>query len=145
MENIKVGDTVKKNQLIASQDSTNINYNLKIKKNQLANANISLEDLVNELKNEKNIKLIIQKQLDIVKSKYERTQELYETNAISVQELETATSAYLSSQQQVLSKNQFLNKISFRIKQAENSINRLNIEINKLELLLILYCPSKSN
>ena len=33
MENIKVGDTVKKNQLIASQDSTNINYNLKIKKN----------------------------------------------------------------------------------------------------------------
>tara|TARA_Y200000002_G_scaffold59170_1_gene44608 strand:- start:101 stop:1657 length:1557 start_codon:yes stop_codon:yes gene_type:complete len=133
MENIKVGDTVKKNQLIASQDSTNINYNLKIKKNQLANANISLEDLINELKNEKNIKLIIQKQSDIVKSKYERTQELYETNAISVQELETATSAYLSSQQQVLSKNQFLNKISFRIKQAENSINRLNIEINKLE------------
>ena len=56
MENIKVGDTVKKNQLIASQDSTNINYNLKIKKNQLVNAKISLEDLVNELKNEKNIK-----------------------------------------------------------------------------------------
>ena len=47
MENIKVGDTVKKNQLIASQDSTNINYNLKIKKNQLVNANINLEDLVN--------------------------------------------------------------------------------------------------
>ena len=133
MEKIKVGDTVKKNQLIATQDSKNIKYNLRIKKNQLVNAKITLEDLVNELKNEKNIKIIIQKQSDIIKSKYDRMQELYETNAISVQELETATSSYLSSQQQVLSKEQFLNKISFRIKQAENTIDRLNVEIKKLE------------
>ena len=35
MEKIKVGDTVKKNQLIATQDSKNIKYNLRIKKNQL--------------------------------------------------------------------------------------------------------------
>ena len=43
MEKIRVGDTVKKNQLIATQDSTNIKYSLRIKKNQLVNAKISLE------------------------------------------------------------------------------------------------------
>ena len=133
MEKIKIGDRVKKNQLLATQDSKNIKYNLKLKENQLSNANINLQDLVNELKNEKKIKLIIQEQSDILKSKYERAKGLYKTNAISVQELENATSTYLSSQQQVLSKDKALNKISFRIKQAEISIEKFNLEINKLK------------
>ena len=133
MERIKIGDRVKKNQLIATQDSNNIKYNLKIKENQLSNANINLEDLVNELKNEKNIKVIIQEQSNILKSKHERAKDLYKTNAISVQELENVTSTYLSSQQQVLLKDKVLNKIGFKIKQAQISIDKLKLEINKLK------------
>ena len=133
MESIKIGDRVIKNQLIATQDSKNIKYNLKLKKNQLSNAKISLQDWENELKNERRIKLIIQEQSEILNSKYKRTKELYQKNTISVQELENATSSYLSSQQQVLSKDKAINKIGYRIKQAENSIEKLNLEIKKLE------------
>ena len=36
LENFKVGDTVTKGQLLATQDSSNLEYNLQLKKNQLA-------------------------------------------------------------------------------------------------------------
>ena len=49
MENIKVGDKIKKNQLIAIQDTSEFEYNLKIKQNQLTDAQLILEDLKNEL------------------------------------------------------------------------------------------------
>ena len=67
MANIKVGDKIKKNQLIAIQDTSEFEYNLKIKQNQLTDAQLILEDLKNELNEEKNIKEIIQKQLNLLK------------------------------------------------------------------------------
>ena len=73
---------------------------MKIKQNQLTDAQLILEDLKNELNEEKNIKEIIQKQLNLLKSKYDRAKDLYESNAISAQELETSTTSYLTSQQQ---------------------------------------------
>ena len=67
MANIKVGDKIKKNQLIAIQDTSEFEYNLKIKQNQLTDAQLILEDLKNELNEEKSIKEIIQKQLNLLK------------------------------------------------------------------------------
>ena len=121
MENIKVGDRIKKNQLIAIQDTSEFEYNLK-KKNQLTDAQLILEDLKNELNEEKKIKEIIQKQLNLLKSKYDRARDLYESNAISAQELETSTTSYLTSQQQ-----EFL-----KIKQLKNSI----LKLNRLKIIL---------
>ena len=132
MENIKVGDRIKKNQLIAIQDTSEFEYNLKIKQNQLTDAQLILEDLKNELNEEKNIKEIIQKQLNLLKSKYDRAKDLYESNAISTQELETSTTSYLTSQQQEFSKTKVIKKLNFKIKQAENNIEKLDIEINEL-------------
>ena len=133
LENIKVGDTVTKGQLLATQESSNLEYNLQLKKNQLANANLSLEELKQEFNNEKNILSIVNQQFEIIKSKYDRAKELFDTNAISVQTLETATSSYLTSQQQVLSRKQSIDRIKFKEKQAINNIGKLSIEIAKLE------------
>ena len=133
LENIKVGDTVTKGQLLATQDSSNLEYNLQLKKNQLANANLSLEELKQELNNEKNILSIVNQQFEIIKSKYDRAKELFDTSAISVQTLETATSSYLASQQQVLTRKQSIDRIKFKEKQAINNIKKLSIEITKLE------------
>ena len=133
MENIKVGDRIKKNQLIAIQDTSEFEYNLKIKQNQLTDAQLILEDLKNELNEEKNIKEIIQKQLNLLKSKYDRAKDLYESNAISAQELETSTTSYLTSQQQEFLKVKTIKKLNFKIKQAENNIEKLDIEINELK------------
>ena len=130
MENIKVGDRINKNQLIAIQDTSEFEYNLKIKQNQLTDAQLILEDLKNELNEEKNIKEIIQKQLNLLKNKYDRAKDLYESNAISAQELENSTTSFLSSQQQEFSKTKVIKKLNFKIKQAENNIEKINIEIN---------------
>ena len=133
LENIKVGDTVTKGQLLATQESSNLEYNLQLKKNQLANANLSLEELKQEFNNEKNILSIVNQQFEIIKSKYDRAKELFDTNAISVQTLETATSSYLTSQQQVVARKQSIDRIKFKEKQAINNIGKLSIEIAKLE------------
>ena len=133
LENIQVGETVTKGQLLATQDSSNLEYNLQLKKNQLANANLSLEELKQELNNEKNILSIVNQQFEIIKSKYDRAKELFDTSAISVQTLETATSSYLASQQQVLARKHSIDRIKFKEKQAINNIEKLSIEITKLE------------
>ena len=49
LEDISVGDMIKSGQLIAKQDSTNLNYNLEIKQNQLNKAKLSLEEIKQEL------------------------------------------------------------------------------------------------
>ena len=95
---------------------------MKIKQNQLTDAQLILEDLKNELNEEKNIKEIIQKQLNLLKSKYDRAKDLYESNAISAQELETSTTSYLTSQQQ-----EFL-----KVKTIKNSI----LKLNRLKIIL---------
>ena len=88
--------------------------------------------VINKYKDIENIKEIIQKQLNLLKSKYDRAKDLYESNAISAQELETSTTSYLTSQQQEFLKVKTIKKLNFKIKQAENNIEKLNIEIIEL-------------
>ena len=132
LEKIRVGEKVSKGQLLATQDSSILEYNLEIQLNQLKNAKLSLEETKQELKNEKIIYSLIKEQFQILQSKYDRSKELFKTKAISAQALETTTSSYLSSKQQVASRKQSIDRVNFKENQAINNIEKLSIEIGKL-------------
>ena len=133
LEDISIGDMVKSGQLIAKQDTTNLNYNLEIKQNQLKKAKLLLEEIKQELLSEKEISSIVEEQFEVLKSKYDRAKKLAKTNAISTQEYENVISSYLSFKQQVVSRKKSIDSIIFKEKQAKNNINELSIEISKLE------------
>ena len=133
IEDIKIGDKLTAGQIIAKQDSSNLFYELNLKENLLLTAQLNLQEIKQDLINENKIYLIIKEQNDILLSKYERAKKLANKNAISKQELETVTSSYLSSQQQVLLREQTNDRMTFREKLAINNINKLNVEISKLK------------
>ena len=79
----------------------------------------------------KNIKEIIQKQLNLLKSKYDRAKDLYETMQFQLKSLRPYDILFDITTTGIL-KSQTIKKLNFKIKQAENNIKKLDIEINEI-------------
>ena len=96
-----------------------------------------IKELIKKKQNPEEIKPKIRQA-----SEFEK-EELFDTNAISVQTLETATSSYLTSQQQVLSRKQSIDRLKFKEKQAKGKYENCTWSASKTVPNYQLSMPGK--
>ena len=126
---VKIGQKVKKGQILSVIDDTQI-------KNQIKNLQIDLKNLELRLKSLKTREQAAKVLLITKKNTYERDKRLFEKKAVSKEKVEKSYSSYLTAKSQ-------LEDIQTEIQSAKNRIKQLSNEISTLKNSL-LYLRIKS-
>ena len=126
---VKIGQKVKKGQILSVIDDTQI-------KNQIKNLQIDLKNLELRLKSLKTREQAAKVLLITKKNTYERDKRLFEKKAVSKEKVEKSYSSYLIAKSQ-------LEDIQTEIQSAKNRIKQLSNEISTLKNSL-LYLRIKS-
>ncbi|WP_029521938.1 efflux RND transporter periplasmic adaptor subunit [Persephonella sp. KM09-Lau-8] len=124
---VKIGDKVKKGQLLVTIDPTQIN-------NQIENTKISISNLQIQLQALKIKQQAAQTNLTTRKNIYERDKKLYEKKAISKEKLEKSLTAYKLAQAQYKEIQSAIEQINNKIKELKNNLSSLYNQLAYLKI-----------
>ena len=107
--NVKIGDKVRKGQLIATVDKTDYNVQYQQSVANLKNVETQIKSANTQLVN--------------AKATYERIEKLYENNSVSLSEYEQAKSAYETAQSSYTAAQAQANATEKQVEAAQNQVN----------------------
>ena len=165
MSALKLGDQVTLGQVIATQNSATLRRELDLLKIRLGDAQIRLEQVVQEdadetdrqqrrrqtllleradaermlvelgddLGHEASLLLVNQKQFELLRGKAQRAEMLSARSALSADAVETALSASLNAQQQVLVREATITRKTAQLAQAKSALERTILDLAQLD------------
>jgi len=133
IENLVVGDEVTNGQVIAKQDSSELNLKLLKFQAQLRETNENLLDNASEITEEKQLVEVMKTKVRLLKRKAERTKKLVSQNALPVNIAETALDESLTAELKLISHESSINRKKSRRKVLLGMVELLNEEINHLK------------
>ena len=101
LEDLQVGDTVERGQLIAVQDATDLKNRLALLEAQQVEAMLRREETLLAISGDKELLGLLEAQLTLLEGKAERAESLVARNALAVDAGETARNAVFNVQQQI--------------------------------------------
>lgn len=133
MEPLKVGDFVRKGTKIGQQSVTDLQVQKQLLALQIADAEAQIAQAKDNLGYEQGLLQLAESQLSLVSARAERAQQLAAKKAISVEAAETAQSALLNSSQQLILRQQAIERLNATIANHQRTIQRLSVQVADIE------------
>ena len=133
IEDLKVGDFIRKGSTIASQNVDDLQIQLELLALQIADTKAQITQTVQNLSFETEVLAVAEQQLQLAMQRYDRAQMLAQKKAISAEAAETALSSLLNNKQQVISRKQSIERLKANQDNLKRSLDRLNIQKSQLE------------
>ncbi len=125
--NVKIGQKVKKGDILTVIDDTQI-------KNQIKNVRISIQNLKLQLSSLKTKEEALKADLLSKKNIYSRDRRLFEKKAVSKEKVEKSYSSYLLAKSQLENIQNQIQSVKNRIIQLENDIKNLKNSLSYLQI-----------
>ena len=132
-EDLQVGDTVKRGQLIAIQDSTDLKNELDLLEAQQVEAGHRREETLVAISGDKELLGLLEAQLKLLEGKAERAESLVARNALTVDAGETARNAVFNVQQDIAEGRAKLSSRNAQLGLADASLSRIALEISQVK------------
>jgi len=133
LENLKLGDRVKKGQTVAQQDATDLRHRLALLEAQKGEAQLRRDEAVTSISGDEEILRLLEEQLSLLTGRAERAQTLVSRNALAADAAETAQTAVINARQQIAQRRATLASRGAQLRLAEAAMARLAIEIKQVE------------
>ncbi|MET1094513.1 MAG: hypothetical protein ABWW89_01065, partial [SAR116 cluster bacterium] len=133
LEDLQVGDTVKRGQLIAVQDATDLKNRLALLEAQQVEAGLRREETLVAISGDKELLGLLEAQLTLLEGKAERAESLVARNALAVDAGETARNAVFNVQQQIAQRRATLTSRDAQLALADASLSRIALEIGQVK------------
>ena len=133
IEDLKVGDFIRKGSTIASQNVDDLQIQLELLALQIADTKAQITQTVQNLSFETEVLAVAEQQLQLAMQRSDRAQMLAQKKAISAEAAETALSSLLNNKQQVISRKQSIERLKANQDNLKRSLDRLNIQKSQLE------------
>ena len=133
MEELQIGSFIRKGTLIGRQDNDDLAYDLKLLELQVSDTKERLAELSANIKFDEALLEVSQGQLELLRQKEERAQTLFAKKALSQEAAETATSARLNAEQQVLNRKQTVQRTKASQGELKRNLQRLAVQIERLK------------
>jgi len=131
LEDLQLGDRVKKDQVVAQQDATDLRNRLALLEAQLVEARLRRDEAVTAISGDEDILALMEEQLGLLIGRAERAQTLVSRNALAADAAETARTAVINSRQQIAQRRATLASRGSQLRLAEAAMARLSIEIKQ--------------
>ena len=133
MEELQIGSFIRKGTLIGQQDNDDLVYDLQLLELQLADASERLVELKANTKFDEKLLDVAKGQLALLQQKEERARTLLAKKALSQEAAETAKSAVLNAEQQVINREQAVQRAKASQGELERNLQRLALQIKRLK------------
>ena len=131
-EDLRIGDLVKPDQVIAQQNSGDLQNRLDILSSQRREATLRVDEIEQATVSDLTILELQNVQLELLAGKADRARELVARNALAIDAAETAAGAVLKIQEEIAKREATLAGRRYELRQAEVSIDRLDLQIRQL-------------
>ena len=133
LEDLQLGDRVKKGQVIAQQDATDLRNRLALLDAQLVEARLRRDEAETAISGDRDILALLEEQLVLLQGRAERAQTLVSRNALAAEAAETAQTAVINARQQIVQRRATLASRGSQLRLAEAAMARLAIEIKQIK------------
>ena len=133
MEDLQIGSFIRQGTLIARQDDDDLVYDLKLLELQVKDTKERLAELDANTQFDESLLKVAQGQLELLRQKEARAQTLFSKKALSQEAAETATSARLNAEQQVLNRSQIVQRAKASKGELNRNLQRLALQIERLK------------
>jgi len=133
LEDLKLGDRVKKGQIVATQDAADLRHRLALLEAQRAEAKLRQEEASTAIESEKAIIILLEDQLALLKGRAERANSLVAKNALAPDAAETAQTAVINARQQIAQRRSTLDTRRSQALLAEAALARIDVEIGQVK------------
>lgn len=133
LDDLQLGDRVKKGQTVAQQDATDLRNRLALLKAQQVEAKLRRDEAVTAIDGDEDILALLEEQLSLLTGRADRAQTLVSRNALAADAAETAQTAVINARQQIAQRRATLASRGSQLRLAEAALARLAIEIKQIE------------
>lgn len=132
IEDLQIGSFIRQGTKIAMQNYDDLTVQKQLLELQRDDAKAQLSQIATNIAYERDLLGVAQNQLVIVTQKAERAAQLVAKQALSVEAAETAQAAKLNASQQVILRQQSIERLGASQGQTERTISRLTIQIEQV-------------
>ena len=133
LEELQVGDDVKRGQLIAVQDATDLKNRLALLQAQQIEAGLRRDEALVAILGDKELLGLLEEQLTLLEGKAKRAESLVARNALAVDAGETARNAVFNVQKDIAERRARLTSHDAQLALAEASLSRIALEIDQVK------------
>ena len=133
LEELQLGDAVKRGQLIAVQDATDLKNRLALLEAQQDEAELQRKETLVALSGDKELLALLKAQLTLLEGKAKRAESLVARNALAVDAGETARNAVFNVQQQIAQRRATLTSRDTQLALADAALARIALEIGQVK------------
>ena len=133
LEDLQLGDRVKKGQLVAQQDATDLRNRLALLEAQQIEARLRRDEADTAIAGDRDILALLEEQLALLSGRAERAATLVSRNALAADAAETAQTAVINARQQIAQRRATLASRGSQLRLAEAAVARLAIEIKQIK------------
>ena len=133
LEQLQVGDAIKRGQLIAVQDATDLKNRLALLEAQRIEAELRRKETLVAISGDKELLGLLEAQLTLLEGKAKRAESLVARNALAVDAGETARNAVFNVQQQIAQRRATLTSRDSQLALADAALSRIALEIDQVK------------
>ena len=133
MLDLQIGDMVSAGDVIAQQDTSELEHQLLVHQSELETTQNEIASLRVNLDFETSLILLVEEQITLVRKRAEYAKKLAQSNAISLEDAENAQISLNTVRQQLIMRNKTLTEIGSTIRQLELTEAQLSFTIDKLK------------
>lgn len=133
LEDLQLGDRVKKGQLIAVQDSADLQHRLSLLEAQQTEAGLRRDEAVTAAAEDRDLLALLGTQLALLEGKAKRAENLVTRNALTVDAGETARNAVINVEQQIAQRRAGLVSRDAQLALADAALSRIALEIRQVK------------
>ena len=134
LENLQLGDRVKKGQTVAQQDATDLRNRLALLDAQHKEAQLRRDEALTAIAGDEEMLTLLEEQLALLAGRADRAQTLVSRNALAAEAAETAQTAVINARQQIAQRRASLASRGSQLRLAEAAMARLAIEMKQTEV-----------
>jgi HlyD family secretion protein len=134
LKGVQIGDQVKKGQMLAEQDVSELEYERRLLRIKKQEAEQNLEQLSQDLEFEKKLSIVAEEKLALLSAKLTRAEKLRASQTISFEAFDTTKTAYLAAREQSLIRQRAQGKLRAELADTQLALNSLNYQLEKLNL-----------
>ena len=130
---LRIGDSLKAGQLVATQDDSDLRDRLAILNAQRTEAQLRLTEVEETVAAERRVLELQRAQLGLLQGKAERAQTLVSRNALALDAAETARNAVINAEQQIAQRESTLTGREYQRQLAAAALARIGLEIGQVK------------